>query len=365
MSKELSPEAKAKIPAYREMCLAGLNDGTRYQSWNREDTVGYVHKVYELAGLEAPIVLVTNNPKDYHKAWNALFGNCENDHIWDGIAKPAWEAMKARGGDITKSELTSLEDAIKQAHSTIKKSDFKVADTYWVPLLSEHAPVYLTWYKFLFTEAGDDLGQDSESLLWLQEKVFSANIAKGCFAEGIALVLRMPTYVHLNDEGLHNAFGPAIAYEDGPSRNYLNGRHVEDWIFDDYHKGELTLAKFMSQDNEDVRAAITTLISEREGDEGLMKFLEAELIDEKTIEHSEDYMETVRLYRTKESFSMFNDQHGNENVPAAWIQMACPSTHQVYMIPTCPTFDDAVDCMKWHRPEGVPSSVPYQWQSAN
>ena len=120
-----------------------------------------------------------------------------------------------------------------------------------------------------------------------------------------------------------------------------------------------------NEKNEDIRASIITLIKERSGNEGLMKFLNATLVDEKKVEHENGYSETLRIWKTKQKYSFLVDSKGNTNVPYAWIEMICPSTGQTYLIDTCPTFKDAIECAKWHRPKMVPSSVPYVWQSAN
>jgi hypothetical protein len=94
-------------------------------------------------------------------------------------------------------------------------------------------------------------------------------------------------------------------------------------------------------------------------------FLSAVEVDRKTINHANGYSETLKLFKTKEKYGFLLNSKGEENQPYAWIQMTCPSTGTVYLIDTCPTFTDAVECAKWHRPEQVPVSLNYLWQSAN
>jgi hypothetical protein len=136
-------------------------------------------------------------------------------------------------------------------------------------------------------------------------------------------------------------------------------------VFEKYENKTLNVNDLIKEKNEDIKAGIITLVKEREGNEGLMKFLNATIVDEQEVNHANGYSETLRLWKTKKKFKFLVDKDGNENQPYAWIEMICPSTGQTYLIDTCPSFKDAVACAKWHRPKAVPESVPYVWQSAN
>jgi hypothetical protein len=96
-----------------------------------------------------------------------------------------------------------------------------------------------------------------------------------------------------------------------------------------------------------------------------MNFLGATEIDKKTIHHTSNYSETVRIFKTKNKFSFLQNSKGELNQPYAWLHLVCPSTKTEYLIDTCPSFNDAIECAKWHRPKQVPISIPYQWLSAN
>jgi hypothetical protein len=97
----------------------------------------------------------------------------------------------------------------------------------------------------------------------------------------------------------------------------------------------------------------------------LIEFLGAVKVDEQELTHANGYVETLKLYKTKERYAEAQNSKGQENQPYAWIEMKCPSTGQTYLIDTCPTFNDVVECAKWHRPTGVPMNLNYIWQSAN
>jgi hypothetical protein len=198
------------------------------------------------------------------------------------------------------------------------------------------------------------------------QELISSGIYDMIRLNGFCIVSSLPTKISRNPENqLHSSEGAAIEFKDGYKQYYLNGRNIPDWVFEEYESKTLTVDKFNKEDNEDIRAGIITLIKEREGAEGLMKFLGSTCIDEQIVVHSGGYTETLRLYRTDKKFPELQNSKGEFDQSAAWIEMKCPSTGQTYLIDTCPTFNNAVECAKWHRPKVVTSDIPYIWESAN
>ena len=97
----------------------------------------------------------------------------------------------------------------------------------------------------------------------------------------------------------------------------------------------------------------------------MLTFLDATEIDNQTIVHSDGSLETLILYKTKETFSEEEDLNGNTNVPLAWIKMTCPSTSTNYLIPTDSSFNNAVDAAKFARPSIIPNELEYSWIQRN
>ena len=97
----------------------------------------------------------------------------------------------------------------------------------------------------------------------------------------------------------------------------------------------------------------------------MLKLLDAELIDEQKIKHTNNYSEVLKLYKSNKSYTFANDSQGNQNVRLAWLEMICPSTGSTYMIEVCPSFNNALSAAKWIRPKVVPQSMKYNWISAN
>ena len=105
-----------------------------------------------------------------------------------------------------------------------------------------------------------------------------------------------------------------------------------------------------------------TIIKERDGDKGLLDFLGAIVVDEKEIEHFNGYKETVRLYKTKETYDILQDRFGNIGQPYCWSEIVCPSTGTTYLIENSADFIDAEDALKWLRPSFVPEELLYRWE---
>ena len=179
----------------------------------------------------------------------------------------------------------------------------------------------------------------------------------------MAFVSKPPVAVLKNeDDALHCVDGPALYFSDGYGMYSVNGREVEDELIED----GFTFEDFQNEENEDIRACMITIIKEREGDAGLLKFLGAEMVDEKTITHNDKHSETHRLYKTKEVYDFIQDHKGRMGQPYCWSEMVCPSTGQTYLIENSAAFDDAIEAAKFLRPAWVPADLPYTWtQFAN
>jgi hypothetical protein len=347
---DLTPEIEAQIPIWKDRAIKDLYNGNEYKSWKKEDTVNYVQYCYELANEKKPLVIVANNIEEYKNFFNLVF--TKTNYCDDLILK----LIKNCDNEFNiEAVLRDLSDGIKKKLS---------CETNYVFLMSEYSRVYLMWYKFIQDNFNIEHDQ-KEQLDWLYENVNKANIAKGYFCEGIALILRMPSVIKRNEIGFHSTDNEgAIQYPD-MKMHYINGREMPDWIFDKYFSKTLTFDDFMKEQNEDIKAGIIVLIQENEGNEGLLNFLNAELIDESTLVHKSGHMETIKLYKSKEKFSFLRDHLGNSNVPYAWFYEKCPSTGAEYLLDSSAALMTAIEAAKFHRPQHVPLEVDYNFTQFN
>ena len=206
---------------------------------------------------------------------------------------------------------------------------------------------------------------DSWSELYDKSGVYSA-----IFSELVCVVSKFPKYVHRNENNdLHSLSGSSVEWSNSCDISkfdcyYINGRNMPDWIFNKVNNNTITKEEFINERNEDIKAGIYELI-EAKGEGSMLTFLDATEIDNQTIVHSDGSLETLILYKTKETFSEEEDLNGNTNVPLAWIKMTCPSTSTNYLIPTDSSFNNAVDAAKFARPSIIPNELEYSWIQRN
>jgi len=349
--EDYTPEIKAKVNAYKEKCTKDLYSGVEYEKYDRNLVVTYVEKVYELAKRKKPVVIVANDPIDYANKFRAI----QNEKVLDLIHNMYLKKNGEECVDVTEEELmNTLKDV---------KIDVSInVNSHFLFICSSYHRVYTMWYKFIQDEFNID-HKNKEILNWLYENS-NNNISRCYFTAMYVLVLRMPKYIRRNSLGFHNIDGYAIEWENY-GMYYVNGRKLSNKIFEDVVNKKYTIKEFLKETNEDVKASIITLIIEKFGNQELMNFLDAKIVDEKTISHSSGHSEIVKLWKTNEVFSFLSDINGNLDQPYAWLELKCPTSGSIYLIPTSPHFIDAVECCKFHRPQQVPSELRYDFDSFN
>jgi hypothetical protein len=302
-------------------------------------------------------VLVEQN----RTAWLDKFFNHDVRVDFDeSRARTAIEKLYIMAG-LTKPEVvfvdspTAVQDECNRRCGTVNQIyEFSfhgsVGDSCWVAM-------YDTFIK---------LGVKIEPSLLEQFQVMIDIIESGCFMsvqlESLCIVSKMPAMINRDSETrLHSTTGPAISFLDGTAQYYVAGRNIEPEIFLDC--ADITNAKirFRSTDNEDIKAVICFIVRDLYGEQGLLDMLEAIIYKEQTVKHSDTYTETLKLYRTKESYSFLMDSKGITNQPYCWLQYTCPSTGAVYLIDTFADFETPLEAAKWHRPAPVPFETPYEW----
>jgi hypothetical protein len=222
---------------------------------------------------------------------------------------------------------------------------------------------WLSFYDFFLNET--PLIQDYRNELEMMFDVVKYSFMQ-IQLEGFCIVSKYPSFISRNTNNeLHNTRQGAVKFQDGYCQYYVNGRSIDQQTFEKSQTIEGARECFFQTNNEDIKACIITIIKENFGNTGLMEMLNATLVSETTVNHENNYKETIRIYKTKDNYSFLMNSKGETNQPYAWLELTCPSTGSVYLIDTCPTFTDPVECAKWHRPSGVPENLPYIWQSAN
>ena len=150
----------------------------------------------------------------------------------------------------------------------------------------------------------------------------------------VVVVVENPVKIERNEIGqLHSISGYSIEFGDGWGQHNINGRIIEPGFFKKVVSGNISANDFIHEENEERRAAMYEIL----GNEKLMELLGASEIDSKSIVHANGDLETLVLYKTKETFPEL------ENNPLAWVKFVCPSTGTNYLISVEPHHVDALD----------------------
>lgn len=336
--QDLTPEKRDLIDVYKAK-VREMYQGTPWNGKVRRNSIKYIDLIYREAGYKKPVVYFADTPEEYDRMYDRL--KLSKDEVADAFAQR---------NNLDLDKLRSMDEYINDSTDDTSRSHYL-----WI--CSPYARCYLAWYHYIHNvmevpcSRGDLLNE-------MYDLFMDSSIARCYFTKMYVLVLKNPQRIHFNDDNaLHNVHGPAIVYEGCDDFCRVNGREVpKDLIF-----SELTFEQFKATDDEDIKAAIVTIIKERDGQEALLKFLNAEMVDEQRLDHSDDYYEIVRLYKTKESYDILQDHKGRQGVPYCWSEMVCPSTGQTYLIENSAAFDDALEAVKWLRPSFVPQDLLYQW----
>jgi hypothetical protein len=229
-----------------------------------------------------------------------------------------------------------------------------------------HSDYYYHYFEFLHKELGIKLDEKTNTLF---QDIFrlqrESGVYSAIFSEALCVVSKYPKKVHRNNAlDLHNTAGPAVEWgAHSPQTNfdghYINGRSVPKKLFEGFSKEE-----FLSEQNEDTRAAMFELVEAR-GEGSMLTFLGAESFNKETVVHANGDLEELEIYQTKEKFKECRDLSGKSNVPLAWLKLTCPSTGSTYLISTDPSFKTASEAAKFHRPDNIPFSLEYSWNSRN
>jgi hypothetical protein len=218
---------------------------------------------------------------------------------------------------------------------------------------------YLTigWQSFyafydLFVEFGI-LAPDKFIKYYKLKQVVDSGIFLTIEFQYAVIICEKPIVCKKNDKGLHCIDGPAIKWRDGYEQYHINGRRVEKKWAKKCLTGELAQKEFLTEENDERRSAAYLLI----GEEKMMKLLDAQLVDEISITHENGETENIGYYKTKKALNTFKKK------PYAWRKVVCPSTGTSYLTPTNPDLKTALDVAKFHRPNFVPSNIPYTWFS--
>jgi hypothetical protein len=152
--------------------------------------------------------------------------------------------------------------------------------------------------------------------------------------KNIVFVSSCPIEIYQDSNNrLHHTEKSAVLFKDGYSIYAIHGRILPSWLWE--KKATITKEMFLKEQNAEIKAAMYSILGERK----IMEILGAIEVDKQCIQHLNDEVEIVKLFKTKETFPETNNQ------PLAWVGMTCPSTGTDYLIACEPHFINAKEAI--------------------
>jgi hypothetical protein len=146
----------------------------------------------------------------------------------------------------------------------------------------------------------------------------------------ILFVSSCPVEIHQDaNNRLHNVSSASVVFRDGYKVYAIHGRILPSWIWET--RDTITKEQFIDEKNAEIRGGIYSVL----GESKIMNLLCAKEIDKQIIQHKNDDIEIVKLFKTIESFPEIG------NYPFAWVKFICPSTGSDYLIACKPHHTNA------------------------
>lgn len=287
MSKleKLTPEQEALIPVIRDKWINRLFSLPKI---NEEKATEFVNLVYEISKLKKPKVIIMDSPLAAQKYVQLCTG------------KKDYEPFSNYGN---------------------------IGDYGWV--------AFYDFFRQIGTLKNDTYNQYADLL-------YESAIFDMLVFENACIVVKMPVHIRRNADGrMHSSTEMAIKWEDGTGFYFINGRHVLDNYFLMAQQGKVTKDTWLSESNEDVKAAWFEII----GSEGVMKVLGAEQVDSNMTVHANGELEEHVLYKTPFILPEIGEK-------LAWVKYICPSTGSTYLISCNPKWDNVKDAVLDQCPFG-------------
>ncbi len=224
---------------------------------------------------------------------------------------------------------------------------------------------WMTYFEVLKKYYPDEVTAEEEENVKFLDAITDGGFACILFEDGV-IVPRYPTKVLMTDEfQLHATAEPALQFRDGTGIAFVRGRKMDSNEFRQCLTIEGAREYFFntSGNNEDKKAMCLDIVKSNHGPAGVFEMLQAEVVDEVMVAHDTGQVETLRLFKTKEPFSVLSDRYGNLGQPYCWVQFTCPSTGFEYLIDCSADFTSAVEAAKWLRPNYIPMELEYNWTS--
>jgi hypothetical protein len=208
---------------------------------------------------------------------------------------------------------------------------------------------YIGWSNFGWVAFYDYFTQikviDNEDFNNYQ-KLIESNVFESFEFEKVVFAVKPPIHINYNELNQPHSINEAsIVFLDGSRFYRVNGFSLSKELFTSLKEQTYTVKEFLSENNEEVKSAVISFIQERDGEEGIYRFLQDYLNEVDTYVNKKDgeFMEGTTNSSKLGVYTLFKGRINTYDI--AYVRCYCPSTDRMFFLGVEPTHTKAKDAI--------------------
>ena len=256
------------------------------------------------------------------------------DSVWGSVRDSVWDSVGASVGD-------SVGDSFSEYSSYIDLSNYG-----WV-----------SFYDFF-----EKINVLDNFKFKQYKKIIKSGVFQAYEYEDLVFAVQPPISISRDERGrLHSVSEPSVIFRDKSEYYYIHGVNIQYLLFDKLSQNKYSFDDFVSEKNEEIKAAALSFIEERHGNEALFRFISSNLkeIDSYTDKKNEGYLVGTTKGMNIGVYTLFKGKI--EGIDLAFVRCYCPSTDRMFFLAVDPINNNAKDAIAslYRVPRKLLSEIKY------
>ena len=256
------------------------------------------------------------------------------DSVWDSVMDSVWDSVGASVRD-------SVWDSFNEYSSYIDLSNYG-----WVSFYDFFEKINIL-DNFKFKQ---------------YKKIIKSGVFQAYEYDNFVFAVQPPISINKDDRGrLHSVSKPSVIFRDKSEYYYIHGVNIQYPLFDKLSQNKYSFDDFVTEKNEEIKAAALSFIEERYGNEALFRFISSNLkeIDSYTDKKSEGYLVGTTKGMNIGVYTLFKGKI--ESIDLAFVRCYCPSTDRMFFLAVDPINNNAKDAIAslYRVPRKLSSEIKY------
>lgn len=194
------------------------------------------------------------------------------------------------------------------------------------------------------------------------KKIIKSGVFQAYEYENFVFAVQPPISISKDERGrLHSVSEPSVIFRDKSEYYYIHGVNIQYPLFDKLSQNKYSFDDFVSENNEEIKAAALSFIEERHGNEALFRFISSNLkeIDSYTDKKNEGYLVGTTKGMNIGVYTLFKGKI--ESIDLAFVRCYCPSTDRMFFLAVDPINNNAKDAIAslYRVPRKLLSEIKY------